>query len=275
MNVSATQLTEAGLDHDRTFMVVGPDGTFRSQRRDPRLALIRPVIDTAGRRLGLRADGTDPIDIEVDVEGPRRPVVLFGTTYYGIDQGDEVAQWISHILGADSRLVRVPPEHHRVTGGLTPGISGFADSSPVHLISSESLAQLNAVIADKGGVALPMNRFRPNIVVDGWPGPHREDLARGIVIAGAELGFAKPSIRCVTTMVDQFAGARAGTEPLRSLATYRRTPDGIAFGAKFSVLRPARLALGDECMVTESQPDPVSVLLPSALPVLGGARRRA
>lgn len=255
---SATQLTEAGLAHDRTFMVVGPDGIFRSQRKDPRLASIRPTIDKAGRRLGLRADGMESIDIEVALDGPRRPVVLFDNSYHGIDQGDEVAEWISHTLGVDSRLVRVPPEHHRVTGGLTPGVSGFADSSPIHLISSESLIHLNAAITDHGGVALPMNRFRPNIVVDGWSGPHREDLAQQIVIAGAQIGFAKPSIRCVTTTVDQFTGAKAGAEPLRTLAAYRRTSDGIAFGAKFSVLRSARVAVGDECVVTESQPDPVT-----------------
>ncbi|MGH8881657.1 MAG: MOSC domain-containing protein, partial [Stackebrandtia sp.] len=196
----AAHLTAAGLAHDRTFMVIGPDGTFRSQRRDPRLALITPAIDEAGQWLTLRTEGMDPLRIEVDLHRQRRPVTLFGIGYRGIDQGDSAARWLSRALGADSRLVRVPPEHHRVTDGLTPGTSGFADSAPVHLISAESLRHLNNLVTSCGAAALPMNRFRPNIVVDGWPGPHREDLARGIVIAGAELGFAKPSIRCVTTM---------------------------------------------------------------------------
>ncbi|MFI5780505.1 MOSC domain-containing protein [Nocardia sp. NPDC051570] len=252
IELPAARLTPAGLAHDRAFMVIDEDGVFRSQRRDPRLALINPAIDAQGHTLTLHAPDLEPIEITVDTTGPRRPVTLFGSDYHGIDQGDQVARWLTEILETPSRLVRVPPEHHRITDGLTPGTSGYADSCPIHIVSTESLIDLNDMIIERGGHPLPMNRFRPNIVIDGWPTPYHEDLTRRITVGNTEIAYAKPAIRCVITMIDQHTATRSGPEPLRTLAATRRSPEGgVAFGAKFAVLRPGRLAVGDECVVTE------------------------
>ncbi len=255
ISMTEAHLTPAGLAHDRSFLVVDEDGTFRSQRSDPGLALIRPEISPGGDRLALHAPDVDAVDIAVDRDGTRRDVAMFRRPYRGIDQGAAVARWLSDVLGAGSRLVRVPPEHDRITDGATPGTSAFADSSPVHVLSRSSLADLNDRLTAAGGPSLPMNRFRPNIVVDGWDEPYREDEARLLRVGDAELAFAKPAIRCVVTTVDQSAGAKAGPEPLRTLATYRRVAEGgVAFGAKFSVLRTGRLAVGDEITVPSPQP---------------------
>jgi len=52
---------------------------------------------------------------------------------------------------------------------------------------------------------------------------------------------------------------RAGPEPLRTRAGYRRvTAAGVAFGAKFSVLRPGRPAVGDEVRVQRWTAGPVT-----------------
>jgi uncharacterized protein YcbX len=231
-------------------MVVDERGTFRSQRRYPRLALVQPGIGVDGRRLMLRAPGMDALELAVDAASPPREVELFGARYRGVDQGDEAAGWLSEFLGAPSRLAGVPPDHERVTDGLTPGTSGYADSSAVHMLSRASLDGLNGRLADAGRLPLPMGRFRPNIVVDGWEDAHVEDELRNVRIGDAELGFAKLALRCVVTTVDQRTGAKAGPEPLRTLATYRRVPEGaVAFGSKFSVVRPGRIALGDEVIV--------------------------
>lgn len=216
-------LTEAGPAHDRSFMVVGEDGVARTQRRDPRLAVVRPEIDTGGTLLALRAPGAGVLRVEVDLGGDRRTVEMFGAPYQGIDQGDAAARWLTKVLGKPSRLVRVPPEHERVTDGWTPGTSGYADSSAVLLISRASLKGLNARLE---GTALPMDRFRPNIVIDGWDRAHSEDEARRITIGNGELGYAKLAIRCVVTTVDQRTGMKSGPEPLRTLATYRRASAG-------------------------------------------------
>ncbi|MFE6764440.1 MOSC domain-containing protein [Streptomyces sp. NPDC057689] len=257
--VSEAVLTPAGLAYDRAFMVISEDGVFRTQRRDPRLALIRPAISADGRRLVLDladdADGHGAVRIDVTTSAPRRDVDLFGTAFRGIDQGDDVAAWLSGVLGMPSRLVRVPPEHDRIADGLVPGPSGYADSSAVHLLSAASLDLLNRRMAERGAPPLPMDRFRPNIVVDGddWAAvPHGEDRARRLTIGGTELGYAKLAVRCAVTLVAQEAGARRGPEPLRTLAGYRRAASGgVVFGAKFSVITPGKLSVGDEVTVTE------------------------
>ncbi|MER6142368.1 MOSC N-terminal beta barrel domain-containing protein [Streptomyces sparsogenes] len=250
--VAETLLTEAGPAHDRSFMVVTEDGVFRSQRRDPRLALIRPEVGEGGARLTLRAPGVGELSIDVDRKSAAGRVELFGSPYRGIDQGPAVAAWLSEVLGAPSRLVCVPPDHDRVTDGWTPGTSGYADSSPVHLLSVATLDALNERLTAAGDRPLPMDRFRPNIVVSGWDEPHREDRVRRMVVGDAELAYAKLAIRCAVTMVDQRGGAKAGPEPLRTLARYRRAAaGGVAFGTKFSVVRSGKLAVGDEVAVGE------------------------
>ncbi|MEV8015891.1 MOSC N-terminal beta barrel domain-containing protein [Streptomyces sp. NPDC086554] len=250
-SVAEAQLTRAGLQHDRSFMVVDSRGVFRSQWRDPRFAVIRPEPSPDAGLLTLQAAGAEALCVEVDITSTRRDVTLFGTPYRGIDQGEAAARWLTDVLDAESRLVRVPPEHDRVADGLTSGTSGYADSSPVHIISRATLNALNERIAAAGGTAVPMSRFRPNVVLDGWDEPHLEDQARRIVIGGAELGFAKLAIRCAVTLVDQTTGSRTGPEPLRTLASYRRASDGgVAFGAKYSVLQTGELAVGDELAVT-------------------------
>lgn len=245
-----TFLTPAGLAHDRTFMVVDERWVFRSQRRDPLLATIRPEIVDDGRELRLHAPGIDAVRVPVDLDGPRRPVEMFGNPYRAIDQGEAVAGWLTHVLGMPSRLLRVPPEHDRVTDGETPGRAGFADSGALLLTSRASWAELDRRIAERGGAAVAMDRFRPNVVVDGWTEPHVEDQVREMSIGDTALAFAKPAIRCAVTLVDQRTGVRVGPEPLRTLADYRRVADkGVAFGVKFSVIRTGRLAVGDELHV--------------------------
>lgn len=259
-SMSEAVLTPAGLAHDRSFMVTDPDGVFRSQRRDPRLALIRPEVGDDGGRLTLHAPdaGQQSLDVAVTTTAARRDVELFGVPYKGIDQGEAAAAWLSAVLGAPSRLVRVPPEHDRVTDGRIPGTSGYADSCALHILSRATLDELNRRLAEHGAPPLPMNRFRPNVVVDGdgsgddpWDAPHAEDLARHLLLGEAELGYAKLAVRCAVTMVEQESGTRAGPEPLRTLARYRRASGGgVVFGAKFAVLRGGKLSVGDEVDVT-------------------------
>ncbi|WP_052852823.1 MOSC domain-containing protein [Streptomyces avicenniae] len=255
VTVPAIRFGPAGAAHDRAFMVTDTAGVFRSQRADPRLSLIRPRVSEDGSLLRLEAPGLGPLDVPVHAEGPARPVSLFGDPYRGIDQGADAAAWLTEVLATPSRLVRVPPDHGRVTDGVTPGTSGYADSSAVHILSQASLDGLNARLAAEGRPPLPMDRFRPNLVVTGWAEPHTEDRVREAAVGAAVLGYTKLAVRCAVTLVNQATGARSGPEPLRTLARYRRGADigtgggGVSFGAKFSVVRPGRIAVGDEIRV--------------------------
>ncbi|ASU60519.1 MOSC domain-containing protein [Nocardiopsis dassonvillei] len=251
-SVRTAEMTSAGIRHDRTFMVVDDAGGFRSQRNDPRMALIRAGITADGARLSLGWAGTDgsaPLEVGVDPGGPRLDVTMHRQPFVGVDQGREAAEWLSEALGAPSRLVRVPDDHDRHVGGLTPGTSAFADSTAVLMASLASLDLLGERILARGAEPVPMNRFRPNVVVSGWAEPHTEDRVRALRLGTAELGFAKVCVRCVATTVDQARGVKAGPEPLRTLADYRRAQGGVAFGAKFAVTRTGTLAVGDEVEV--------------------------
>lgn len=266
-------VTPAGIEHDRTFMAVGEDGVFRSQRRHPVLAVVRPEVADDGRTLALSAPGAEPLRLPVRFDGPRLPVSVFTWDGSGVDQGDEAAEWFSAVLGAPSRLVRVPPDHSRVTSGETPGTTGFADAHALHVASESSLDYLNSRILATGGKPVPIDRFRPNIVLSDVDEPHFEDRIRHMTAGSAELAYAKVAIRCPVPMVDQASGRKAGKEPIRALAGYRREPDGgVSFGIKVAVVRPGQLAKGDEVMVT-SWSSEISSAAAAEPPLMASASR--
>jgi uncharacterized protein YcbX len=236
-----------GVVHDRTYMFVrAADGVFRSQRSTPRLAVIRPDLASDAGKLTLSAPGMGDLAVESQADGPRLTVSVHGVwTGEGVDQGDEVAGWASELLGESLRLVRMPPDHERAVDEWHGAIT-FTDSTPLHLTSVSSLDDLNARILEKGADPVPMARFRPNIVISGWDAPYAEDDLREFGIGSARLRWVKPDVRCQVTMVDQPTGERAGPEPLRTLADYRREPEGgVSFGIKVAVVTPGELSVGD------------------------------
>lgn len=246
-------VTPAGLANDRSFMVVDPNGLGRTQRRDPVLAIVRPTMSADGTAMTVAGPDVEPVRFEVDTVGERRPVRLFSDDYTGIDQGDAVAEWFTQVLGKPSRLVRVPPEHARAAVGLTPGTAGYADGCAVHVISQASFDGLDARLAERGEPPMPPDRFRANVIIEGWPEPHREDLVRRLTIGTARFGFAERVARCAVTMIDQAEARRAGPEPVRTMSEYRRGAGvgGALFGANFAVVEAGTVAVGDKAVVEE------------------------
>ncbi|MFE7388348.1 MOSC domain-containing protein [Streptomyces sp. NPDC057582] len=255
--VDSAQVLGTGLEHDRTFMVVdAADGAFRSQRTHSSMAAIRVEVLEAGAALALSAQGIEPLRLKVDRDGPRREVSMFDRPLgAAADQGDEVAEWFSDALGAKSRLVRVAPGFDRDGWGETPGKVNFADAHAVLVASTASLDGLNARITARGDAApVPMDRFRANIVLTGNDEPHFEDRARRMILGSVELAHSVRAMRCNVPLVDQRTGHRAGPEPVRTLATYRREPEygnKVSFGAKNAVVREGVVTVGDTVEVAE------------------------
>ncbi|WP_406381400.1 MOSC domain-containing protein [Streptomyces sp. NBC_01618] len=255
--VDSAQVLGTGLEHDRTFMVVdAADGAFRSQRTHPSMAAIRVEVLGSGAALTLSADGVEPLRLKVDPDGPRREVSMFDRPLgVAVDQGDEIANWFSDALGAKSRLVRVAPGFDRDGWGDTPGKVNFADAHAVLVASTASLDDLNARITARGDAkTVPMDRFRPNIVLTGNDEPHFEDRVRRMTIASVELAHSVRAMRCAVPMVDQSTGHRAGPEPIRTLSTYRREPEygnKVSFGAKNAVVCEGVVRVGDTVEVAE------------------------
>jgi uncharacterized protein YcbX len=245
---STAVVTPTGLRHDRAWMVVDADGVFRSQRNEPRLAVVRPAV--VDGQLRVSAPGIEDLVLDVLPDGQRRPVRVHRWDGVGVDQGQVAADWFGEVLGEPSRLVGLTPEHVRPSPGETEGLVGFADAHALLVTSLASLDGLNERILARGAESVPMDRFRPNIVLSGWPEPHTEDQVRRMSIGDAEFGYAQVCVRCAVPMVDQDTGRRAGPEPIRSLAQYRRDPDGgVTFGMKAVVLRSGTLSVGDEVSV--------------------------
>jgi hypothetical protein len=252
--VDRAVLGETGLRHDRSLMLVGADGAFLSQRVLPAMAVIRPRLSEDGTRLSVSAAGAEDFGLTVRPAGPRREVSLFKKWFGpGVDQGDAAAEWFSAVLGRPARLVRVPPGHDRDGWGEHPGKVGFADAHAILVAGLSSLDNLNARILERGAQPVPMNRFRPNIVISGWPEPHTEDRVRRMSIGTVEFGYAVRCARCAVPMVEQTTGLRDGPEPTRTLADYRRDPEyggRVSFGMKAAVLRSGTLAVGDPVLVS-------------------------
>ncbi|MFB6817720.1 MOSC domain-containing protein [Streptomyces sp. NPDC056347] len=256
-SVDSARVLGTGLEHDRTFMVVdAADGAFRSQRTHPVMAAVRVEVLDDGAALALSAEGFGALRLDVDRDGPRREVSMFERPLgEAVDQGDAAAQWFSDALGARSRLVRVAPGFDRDGWGDTPGKVNFADAHAVLVASTASLDHLNARITARGDAEpVPMNRFRPNIVLTGDDAPHFEDRVRRMTIGGVELAHSVRAMRCAVPMVDQSTGHRAGPEPIRTLSAYRREPEyrnKVSFGAKNAVVCEGVLRVGDVVEVAE------------------------
>lgn len=240
-------LTSAGLmsEHiyDREWMVVDEKGEFLTQRTHPKLALVTPRIkaDT----LELRAPGMLRLEIPLGLPDPEDArtmnVRVWEDTVQAYDCDETTAAWFSNFLGTPCRLVRFHAEARRLasekwTGGVeAPTL--FADAFPMLVISEESLADLNDKLKAQGRDALPMNRFRPNIVVNGIAA-YEEDFAESIRIGTAVLKPVKPCSRCNVPSVDQSTGV-PGPDPLDIMQAYRANPklDGaLTFGMNAIVL---------------------------------------
>ena len=219
-------LTETGLDLDRAWMVVDEHGEFVSQRELPRMALVRPQLKL--HEVVLRAPGMLALHLQIDtVEEPVR-VRVWDDEVAAYDMGAVAAQWFSDFLGRKLRLVRFDPEQQRLsnmqwTGGVAAP-NQFSDGYPVLVASTASLDLLNAKLAAQGQAAVGIERFRPNIVLEGVEA-HDEDRLALMRIATddgeVQLRPVKPCPRCPIPNIDP---ATAQSDPVvtDTLQGYRR-----------------------------------------------------
>ena len=225
----SARLTVAGLEHDREWMFVAPGGRFLTQRELP--ALARVVVRVGDEGLSLEADGAGIVTVELDRTGPASEVAVWGDRVTGIDQGDAVAGWASELLGREVRLVRFHPEARRPSSrdwtGEVEALTRFTDGYPLLVVSRASLDDLNARMNEP----LPVDRFRPNLVLEGLP-PYGEDSLGDLVAEGVRLRVVKPCTRCVITTTNQGTGTVQGEEPIRTLRGYRWDArlKGVTFG---------------------------------------------
>ncbi|MEY2878159.1 MAG: hypothetical protein RLZZ15_539, partial [Verrucomicrobiota bacterium] len=216
-----------GLVGDRRFLVVDPAGNFLTQRAFPRMALVATTLDTTHLTLSVAAPtGVTAVRVPLapDASAPLLAVTIWKHTgLLAEDCGAGPAEFLTAFLGAPCRLVRIGVKFHRpiLKAAARPGDAfTFADGAPLLAVSEASLADLNDRIIARGGEPVPMDRFRPNVVLADCAALAEDALGR-FRIGDAVFRSAGKSIRCILTTTDQATAAR-GPEPLRTLATYRR-----------------------------------------------------
>jgi len=239
--VVVSNVQRSGLEHDRRMMVVTPEGGFLTQREHPKLALVTPSI--TGEKLTLSAPNTNKLTIDLCKSGQTCPVDIWRSKgVRAVDQGEEAAQWFSEWLGTSVRLVHIADgyirqvsQEYAINGD---DHTGFADGYPILLASEESLWDLNARLE----FPVPMNRFRPNVVVKDVE-PFAEDTWSRIRVGGLEMAVVKPCARCVVTTIDKETLEKS-KEPLKTLASYRTRNGGAMFGQNVIPVNEGRLRLG-------------------------------
>lgn len=262
ISLDEARLFAHGLEYDRHWMLVDTNGRFVTQRTMPRMALIETEL--AGGELVVRAPGQTPFHTPLDAsalaEAERLDVMVWRSTLTALDTGAEAAQWFSAFLGAPLRLVRFDPSAQRIANrertGDTIAPLRFADGYPLLVIGQASLDDLNARLAKKGVDAIPMNRFRPNLVLSGIDA-YEEDYIDTLRIAteAGEIGLriVKPCTRCPIPTIDQLSGApdpRWPHEPTDTMSAYRadaRMDGQLTFGQNAVVTDGAGAALAVGC----------------------------
>lgn len=219
-----------GIESDRRWMVVSDSGRYMTQRELPRMATIVPGL--SGGVLFLTAPGMPALEVPDVPGGSSLQVTVLTHRCTALDAGAAPADWLSQFLGRPVRLVSFDPGTTRPVdprlwqGDIDVSIA-FPDAFPILLIGRKSLDDLNSRLQ----APLPMNRFRPNVVLEGLD-PYEEDRIHELRAGGLRLQMARPCTRCKITTTDQMTGEVASAEPLTTLRTYRWSSDlrGVMFG---------------------------------------------
>ena len=238
-----------GLSYDRRWMLVDDSGTFITQREQPTMALFRLALET-DQLLITYQDQQLSLPLQPDTV-ERVAVTIWQDSCEAISYSAQINQWFGNILGQSCRLVYMPPDSKRPVNPeyarQNESVS-FADGYPFLLISQASLDQLNEQLEQP----VPMNRFRPNIVISGSE-PHEEDLWEEFSIKGLRFWGVKACSRCSIVTIDQ-ASAHKSAEPLKTLASYRKKDNKIKFGQNLLTADTGMIRIGDQLEILKRTP---------------------
>ncbi|MER5203443.1 MOSC N-terminal beta barrel domain-containing protein [Streptomyces sp. NPDC002825] len=244
-----------GLAGDRRWTVVDAANEVVTQRRHPRMALAT-AEPLPGGGVALSAPGHPTLEVEVPHPSTTVTVKIFGDDVEAVPADPAAAAWLSAYLESDVRLVHMDAPGHRRPVDPDYALPGetvsFADAYPLLVATVSSLDALNSLIAqgdhaDEG--PLPMNRFRPNLVIEGTA-PWAEDGWTRLAVGEVTFRVARPCGRCAVTTTNQLTAER-GKEPLRTLARHRKNDGRVLFGQNLVPEHTGTVRVGDAVKILD------------------------
>jgi len=236
------EVTRRGLAGDRRYLVVDKLNAYLTQREFPRLALIRPDLRADGLNLG--APGMPPLHTSSPDSGRSFDVQIWDDRVSAVGVSEEADAWLSEFLGTSCRLVYMPETSVRPVEAEYSKAGdhvSFADAYPLLLLSEEAVRELNR----RKESPVPMNRFRPNLVMRGTT-PFEEDRWPGLTVGSVRFRSPKPCARCVVVTVDQDTGIKEPrSDTLRALAAFRTVGQKVIFGQNLIPEHEGWVAVGD------------------------------
>lgn len=254
ISLTTAQVTERGLQHDRRWMLVDEANQFLTQRAFPQMALLQTQLTEDGLLIKHKKT-SDKIIVPFQPSGETMRVQVWSDVVKAVEVNKEISEGFSAILSMKCKLVYMPDSTKRRVDtryASNKEITSFSDGYPFMLISQSSLDDLNNRLQSP----LPMNRFRPSIVVTGSL-PFEEDEWAHFTSNNIDFFGVKLCARCVITTINQDE-ATSSKEPLQTLATYRKFQNKIYFGQNLLHRGEGMLRIGDSLQIKERKKRPLA-----------------
>ena len=259
-SLSEVNVNLTGLEYDRELALVDDANELITARECPQLLSVSTGLSAseltvyhAGSKYQFALDATWDAtgDAVGDAVGSSAESVIrfFSESLSAISVSSTASQWFSGLLGEPCRLIRVNPEKPRELlerrGGRPGEQMALADECPLLIVSTNSLENLNVKLSQSGARELELAQFRPNLVISGCEAFAEDELGR-FKIGDMEFDILQRCKRCDLATINPETGAKdQRQEPLRTLATYRKQPQGgVTFGAHAIARNSGLLTLG-------------------------------
>ena len=256
IKIDTAELTDRGFRHDRRWMLVDNDNRFLTQREHSQMALIGTSITEDGIYVFQKSSPSQHVLIPFSYSSGKKIIVnIWDDLCDAVAVSDELNEWFSDALSISCKLVHMPDDSLRKVDerfAVTKNeVTSFSDAYPILIISQESLNDLNSRLPHE----LPMNRFRPNIVVEGCE-PYEEDTMQHFRINGIDFYGVKLCARCVMPTINQDT-AEKSKEPTRTLYSYRRREHNVYFGQNVLYHNAGVIKVGDTLDILQKSETPV------------------
>lgn len=248
IQVKEVQLTDRGFEYDRRWMLVDANNRFLTQREHASMALLQTALVRDGIEVYQKSKPEENVLIPFASEQKERiTVTVFDDICQAVTINNEINEWFSNYLQIPCKLVYMPNDSLRKVDSRyakeEKNITAFTDGFPVLMISEASVSDLNDRLLE----TLPINRFRPNLVIGGVE-PFAEDKMEHFSINNISFYGVKLSARCSITTINQQT-IEKGKEPLKTLATYRMKNNKIYFGQNVIPATVGKIRIGDNITI--------------------------